>query len=693
MLKISLRGHVWGLALSCIGLFFAHPVYSVMCVGTIRDRVLRLIFKPGCEMALFARDALGENNLLIMLVVGVLGVFLAFNGFSYLYNKSKVDMLHSIPAKRESLFSVEYIAGVLCYIVPYVVFMFLSLLIGLLNGMLDLRGVCSAFLMLFINLLGFLGLYNTSIIAILLTGNIAVGLMGTAVFLFYGIVGHLVFYTYRSVFFLTYSDYYNNDGAINYSPVSAYINLTDGMNSYTGVRDLKMGNIVLFAVFVIAGLALSLWLFKIRPSESAGRSIAFKKTMPVISVFLLVPAALVGGIMFEEFTSYDEVGYGWFIFGFLASLIIGHMVVQAIFHQDFKSLFKNLLNPLCGGVIAAVIAAVFMFDLTGYDSYIPKDDKYESAAIASYAMQGNVEYFDFDGETDEYGNRNIGQDLMDYRLDNIKLTDKALVRDFALAAIDDTKRFNIENTDDAESESEYYDDGQSTAYASVTVKYNMNNGKSIYRTYEIDLLRHIDIYDRLYADENYKDIACPMMTLSEEDACDICYYGTFGIMDTEFTKEDMKALVEAYREDVMEQDVNSLKTEIPYGFLYKSVAFEEDGYTGVYMTNKAYIYPSFERTIAILKKYDIDLNYYRDASNVNGIQITYYDETDENGSARTEEYTDEEDIAAILAKSYPGEFIYTEGALLNVESCDLTVSFKTTPYGYGTTIGYNMLAE
>lgn len=682
ILKQALSGRLWGIALSCLAFFFAHPVYAALCAGTIRDRIARKIFAADSGCGLFARDALGEGNAMIIIAVVIIAIFTAFNGFSYLYSKSKVDLFHSVPVKRDVLFVAEYVAGVITYIIPYVFFMILAIAVGGVNGLLSARGIGSAMIMLFLSLLGFLGIYNIAIIAIILTGNLGVGLLGTAVMMIYGPVLNLVMTAYKS-YFLTYSNYSESEILATYgSPVTAYVNLTDGMGSFLGNRNLSAVNIILYILFVVISFAVGMVLFRIRQSEAAGKSMAFKKTMPVISILLLIVASLVGGITFENISKIGyRISYGWFAFGFLAALIIGHFIIQAIYYQDFKSLNKNLINILISGAISGVIAVTFMFDLAGYDKYQPKDEAYESAAIVSYAMQQDIEYFDFDMQTNEYGDRNVSVDLMNYRLKNIKITDKELVRDITTKAISDTKIFREQSVDiDTLSEKEregYY--REQNKYASVIVKYNMKNGGEKYRAYMLNLADNMDLYNRLYTNEDYKKVACPMMGLNPNSVNDIRFRGMFADEKIKLTDADMVALVKAYQADVAEQDVYSLKNEVPFGFLYEKVSIKMSDYTMECNTNKAYVYPSFKRTVAILDKYNVNLNYYRELSNIAYIEVSNYEVLDEDGVCLNKRYTDTEDIKNILENIYPTNMMDNDSVLMDREPVDIMVYYKEAP--------------
>lgn len=690
ILKLSFGQRLWGLAINCILFFFAFPVYAAIQVDIINERVNRQLNLFGMQRELFARDVLGEGNYFVFFAVAVAAIYLGITGFSYLYSKSKVDLIHSLPIKRQELFIVQYVSGLVTFIVPYLAFMILTFIVGSVNGMMSLRGFTTAFIMILINLIGFMGIYNTCIIAVLLTGTYMVGIMASFILLLYGTAITLLRYAYEMMFFITRSTYTGNNMVKFSSPLVAYFNLTDGMNSFTGNIELSGGKIALYILYAVLTLIISIVIIKKRPMEATGKSVVFNKLMPVISVVLLIPIALTGGLFFNGFASNGiHFSLGWFVFGFLAALLIGHFVIQAIYYQDFKSLLKNLYNPAIAGVIAAVVAVIYICDLSGYDTYIPKDSEYESAAIASYALQGNVQSYNLDARIDEFGNKFIDVDLLNYRLDNMKITDKALVRDFAKAGIEGALSIKNMTWEDGVSEEDYY--SARSRYAYVTVKYNMANGKEVYRDYTIDLAGDMELYNRLYTNEEYKYIVCPMMQLDANSVTDIRYMGMFGDEGIRFSSDDMKNIVRAYQADVKEQDAYSLKNEVPFGYIYQYYVDKNNGYANNFETHKAYIYPSFKRTMDILNKYNVVTDYGKDIDNIASVEVFDYSGLKPDGATPSQKFTNPEDIKAIMDASVSNDAMSVESYLTEVEDIGVNVNFKNTPYGYSMVVYYNIL--
>lgn len=680
LVKMNLRSNIWSLALACIGFFFAFPVYGALFVSTVKNRIATGSYMEGVAKALFRRDVLGESNYFVSVGIVMIAVIIAFNSFSFLFSKSKTDLLHGVPVKREKLFFAEYVAGIITYIVPYVVFMLLCMIVAGANQVIDGKGIISALLMFVINLLGFLIIYTSTVIAIMVTGNFPVAMIGTFAVMAYVPMIETLKNLYNDEFFKTYS-YHSSENSklVRFSPVSAFFGLNKGMDSYTGIYEINIGYFVCFILACVILTALALYIYKTRPSEAAGKSLAFKKIMPVLSVMILVPAALYFGIGFEMLASLSvKRSYGWFVFGAIIAIVIGHMIIQTIFYQDFKSVLKNPVNLIAAAVITGIISSIYIFDLTGYDKYIPNDDKYVSASVSSYGMQSSIEYFDFDVVPDEFGGYNVWKNADDYRFEHMQITDKNLIRELAMAGYEDTQAEYYSR------ESEDYNDD--VVYSLMTIKYTMASGKEVYREYYIDLLKRIDLYNKLFTAKGYKEGVYSILDLPDDQIKNIEYSGVFGVDKLSLSDEQMKKLVNAYKEDLMKQDAYSLRDEIPYGYIYRKVSIDEYNSLSIYCADKGYIYPSFTKTTELLKSYGAKLDLLSCIDMIDEVTVEnyHYNEAEVyEGEPDKAKYTSEDDKKAILSGAYPYEFIDVEGCLHKTENLDITVHLNTDSNMYG----------
>ena len=97
----------------------------------------------------------------------------------------KVDFFHSLPISRKKYFFVQYVSGVIIFVVPFIVSMLLCLLVGAVNGLLTGGVVLMAVRMTSFRILEYLAGYGTAILATVMTGKTLTAILGTAVFTVY----------------------------------------------------------------------------------------------------------------------------------------------------------------------------------------------------------------------------------------------------------------------------------------------------------------------------------------------------------------------------------------------------------------------------------------------------------------------------------------------------------------------------
>ena len=72
---------------------------------------------------------------------------------------------------------------------------------------------------------------------------------------------------------------------------------------------------------------LGMFLYRKRPSEAAGRAMAFKVSEPVIRFLLVVPITLFSGMIFRSILN-DDI---WTVFGLLCGLLITSCLIEIIY--------------------------------------------------------------------------------------------------------------------------------------------------------------------------------------------------------------------------------------------------------------------------------------------------------------------------------------------------------------------------
>lgn len=516
------RHKIWMFALSCLASFMAMPVFYLMLSQNWNDRVERA-YTPGdlgwdemaykvnmltdffqCEMVITGGIVLGVGALIV-------GLF----GFRYVFSKKMMDLYHSIPIKRKELFLVSYINGFLIWFVP----MFLGALVcgvlaaGFLGDFAAWLGIMK---ILFVSIghmtVVFLLFYHLIITAVMLCGNYLNTLLSIAV------LGVLVIAAWllEKGFAETYLDFYyfSESGLEQILLLSPIVSGIYQLVLY--VNEAEYG-INLFAnICAAVGLwAAAFGLYLKRPSETAEQGLKIKSVQFVFRTVLTVLGTMAGWIFFGYLTDLESVG--WAVFGGIFGGILVFGVLDIIFNMEFKAFYAHKLHMAVTVLAGLGIGFVFMFDLTGFDSYVP--DTSQIADMGIYI--GNISGYNYASSDDI--------------VDTMKYTDAEVIHAF-LEAVTDENAILEGNL------------------RWVTVRVGKTNGKSYYRQYLIGKALEEQMLPFL-RDESYltANVLVSENTLAhletEDERFRIISDIDYGIIQDQ---EQASALLKAYNRDVLE---------------------------------------------------------------------------------------------------------------------------------------------
>ena len=218
--------------------------------------------------------------------------------------------------------------------------------------------------------------YTTVVIASLMTGHLVIGFFGSMVLMFYMPIAASLFESFFESFFLSY--YYPGDDSvfenlIRISPVMEYVHT---VSLYADQKPVVMVAAAAGIVSLIL-IAAAVFLYKKRPSEAAGKAMAFAVSQPVIRVLITVVAGLGIGDFFWSL----QHSNGWMVFGVVCGSVISHCVIESIYHFDFRKLFSHKEQLAFSTLAALAILFSFRFDVFGYDTYLPSADKVAYASV------------------------------------------------------------------------------------------------------------------------------------------------------------------------------------------------------------------------------------------------------------------------------------------------------------------------
>ncbi len=423
--KENHKRRIWVWIVAVLSQLLVYGGMTMIYLSRIRGFYEQGNFRTPAEfqqaMCQAARDALGFSDN-IYPIVFVLAAVIGMQGFSYLFDRRKVDMYHSVPVSKNRRFAVVYVNGLVIYLTASLSGLALGMILSAAQGAVNGEVIASAGLSFVWHFFFFLVFYHMMILAVMLTGN---RFVTGALFLMFALYEFLVsdmFEGLKGMFFDTYSVHFLQDEPKFSTFYDCIMNIWQIKNAPDAAAAAKIAMPLVAKWIGIAAvlLALGWYAYKKRPSETAGKAVAHRFLEPFLKVAAAIPAAfLVGRVVYD--TSYQNETL--LVAGMLAGGVILCAVMEVIYDFDIRSLFKHLLSS--GIALAALLAifCIFKWDLFGYDSYIPAQNKVESIAISA------------DGYYDSYWDEN--QQYMEqskYESDHMFLTDISPVLELATLA-------------------------------------------------------------------------------------------------------------------------------------------------------------------------------------------------------------------------------------------------------------------
>ena len=624
-LRINARRRTWNTALFAVGFFFLMPVSLML---NLSSTVKYSAEERLAESLIEAFRNVIVMNPFILFAVTIFAMIAAIHGFSYLYSKKKTDLYLSVPVTIEKRFAAIFVNSVLMFVVPYIICLVISLLIAGTYGINDTYIIKMAFAAFGLNLLYYLAVYAVTAIAVMLTGNLPVTVLGACTLLGYENGIRLLISGMFSTYFFTYSSYSDEILYTTWlSPVGVmlkvYSDFSEALYAEESVGNIIRNGAVHMIVLAAVFMVIAFLLYKIRPSESCQKSMAFVKTKTTIKRLIMVPSALIFGLFFESASGNSFAGA---VFGIAAGIFLSHAVIQAIYELDLKAVFKDKRSVIYAGIAAAVIFSVFRFDMLGYDRYVPDANKLESGAISLNTPFGNSGNY-YDENYDYLNNTN-------YIMENMNITDTGILTDLAYTAQAELNRdFSPSRYDN------------NSKIISATVRYTMKNGKSVYRNVKFDYEKNQELMNRIFADTNFKENYSQLYDTvfdSVANRMESSYSNGFKMTEV----ENRDALIEAYRKDFMAVKFSDIMEKPADGYIDFSADFISGNNNKHYLSFDFPVYDSFENTVKVLEAENIDLKERISPEDVYSITVYNY-----NSEREPVKITDNEQIEEVIAST------------------------------------------
>lgn len=628
-------------------------------------------------------NLMGPANELLIVITIICAIICGLSGFFYLQSQKKVDLYHSMPLKREQLFSIVYTNGLLIYIIPYIFNLLLCFAILGANHFMTMEVFLTALTTLGINILFYCLIYIVTVIAVMLTGNIVISFLGTGVFCFYGTFVVSVIDEYYSRFF---SSYFASDKVfdliVGLSPIGSYINTCEMVRG--GYSKNLALTIVMSLVITLVLTGFAVFLYKKRPSEAAGKAMVFQVSKPIIKYALVIAISLAGGIMFMNISNRSDMA--WLIFGLIISLIISYAIIETIYNFDIRKAFSGKQSLLISAAVVGIIVSIFYFDVFGYDSYIPKKGNIKTMSVDIGGLDKHLSYYDFRDK----GLNQMYISAENYHMKYMEITDYDAAYALAQIGIEylskDILEDNFKKSSSISKDLKFY---------TYKVKYTLNNGKEVYRKYNIPILKTRDILREVYDNVEFKKGHYPIYQWDSNDIDMVSCKNQFEEKVFSLDGEDQSKLLEIYRTELTNLSMDDLTNTEPIATLL----FKIDYYNMYY-----YVYPSFTNTITFLGDHGFDVRMVVESNNIKEIDVRNLnsileDDLDEKYGVVVESiayptddvaedirgmttYTDAESIKEIYSSLVSGDYYWDNYILINVEeSIEVYVTIKNDDYG------------
>lgn len=679
----NIKRRLWLVVIAVLLFVIAIPIYTAMDISLI-EATLENVSIDVMQKNLYDNMAKWfEFGSGITFWAVLFALPAGMQGFSYLYDRSKIDFYHSKPVKASQRFMTIWLNGVLIFAIPYLVGSIFNLLLVATSGVLDMALFLTWCEGIILTIGFYLSIYSIIILAVMLTGKPLISIMGVGVFLFYEMAVRALYMSMSSFSFHFFYGYNDDDWLIPWVSPFKIVNL------YGNEKIGMVAAFVLFLVFAAVVLALAYWCYKKRPSELAGSAMTFQGIKPFIKIGVAVPVALFAGLATAGLMDYSPLdGTGSPFFPLLLGalfLLLACGLIQVIFEADIKGMLHKKREIVISAVLALAIMLIFRYDVFGYDNRIPALDKIESVSIVT-ATDSRYSRTFYDENMKQITKEEYADKYM-------RLTgeDAQNVRELALLSIEKYQQYPNRTVFHEENEES----------PSVSYKFRLKNGKTIAREIPLNIRAEENkaVIAKIENSEAFIRTNESAMSDYFLEALESGDYKVEAFWGSEMNEQELSTkeaiqLVHLFREDLLQNSYEARCNELPVGeisiYLNQQISYGRNV--------RFSVYPSYANCMYFLKENGFETEKFINIEDIDRITVSKYYETEEPETITTEmagfsevvkttaesmtqtaDFTDISDIQTIIDNSYPQCISYDYWYMENPYddyNYDITVYFK-----------------
>ena len=331
------------------------------------------------------------GNSLHMAYLVPFAMLLAINGFHYLHNRSRVDLMHSLPVSRGRIFRTILGNDLVIFLVPYLISLLAETFYVQYLGYMGKDYMRWLAIGLVFSILIFLMHYLLMVFCMTITGQTFVSFLAFGVFELYApLFVTFNLQAYAEKFFRTFCSLPSLLSLILncLSPATLGFQMATGKTMVgTGFDTGAYFPYIVAAFWVILLLTVSYLAYIRYPSERAGNAMVFRRGKKLIKLMIVVPLAMFTGLLFHEISLGRS--YVWLYFGVVLGVLLFHGIVECIYRFDIRGLWSGKVDLAFIMVAAVLCVLCFDVDIIKYDQRVPDAAQVSSVKVTDYNINGH----------------------------------------------------------------------------------------------------------------------------------------------------------------------------------------------------------------------------------------------------------------------------------------------------------------
>ncbi|MCA0972452.1 ABC transporter permease [Halobacillus litoralis] len=512
LFKQDFRNVGWIGIIYFVGLFFIIPMSLIMDLDEVRRG---LEYEHGLFSVLFA-------FYLQTILAIVASLFMSIFLMRYMHVRSSSDFIHSLPIKREKLFTYRLLSGIVLLLTP--IFL-ITLIMLIFHWSMDVSyyydladiGQWTLFMVALTLLVFMSGIFVGSV-----TGLSAVQGVLTIILLLLP-MGLFTIITFNVSLFTTGlgPDLWDGRNFYYLSPITD----TLSFNGYSGSEEPLPAEYMHQLVYLIISVVfyfLARFSYKRRALETTSQAISVYWLKPIFLLCTMLCFSLTFGWAFAS-----EQSYAWLVAGYVIGGIIGFVLPAMLLEKTWRIFNLRQLKKIgVYGVGVGLLIVLLPLLWKPYETYIPEVEEVESVFY--------------------------GTSHHDYR--NYKRSDRDALM---------TSSESIQATQELQEALINQEQGFVPDGYPRFIHYNLKNGKEVTRQYYVEEDKIKEEMAALVETRDYKELAYPITSLQAEEvrtleiAPEFFGYSTRAkLNDT----EEIEGLLEAMRTDLFSLSYEDLNT-------------------------------------------------------------------------------------------------------------------------------------